>query len=206
MDQTNHNNLAARILAFWFGTPDSPDWDRERAMWFTRSEALDARVRAEFLPAWEAAHAGTDGWAAFVEGTEQVAPETVCARIVLLDQFPRNMFRGGPRSFATDAPALALARRMVERGDDRRLPTPYHRMFCYMPFEHAEALDAQHAAVELMTALREDTAGRVDVVEWAERHRVVIARFGRFPHRNAVLGRPSTDEEVAFLRQPGSSF
>ncbi|MFX6027993.1 DUF924 family protein, partial [Acinetobacter baumannii] len=75
--------------------------------------------------AWEAVHAGTDGWAAFVEGTEQVAPETVCARIVLLDQFPRNMFRGGPRSFATDAPALALARRMVERGDDRRLPTPY---------------------------------------------------------------------------------
>ena len=136
MDQTNHNNLAARILAFWFGTPDSADWDRERAMWFTRSEEFDARVRDEFLPAWEAAHAGTDGWSAFFENTEQVAPEAVCARIVLLDQFPRNMFRGSPHAFATDPMARQAARAAVEAGPDLAgAPAPGH--FFYLPFGHS---------------------------------------------------------------------
>ncbi|MNT54472.1 hypothetical protein D3C72_1916410 [compost metagenome] len=89
---------------------------------------------------------------------------------------------------------------------DRKLPTDYHRMFCYMPFEHSEALADQDEAVRLMTQLREASGGVVDVVEWAEKHRAIIARFGRFPHRNAVLGRQSTEQELAFLRQPGSSF
>ncbi|MBY4895727.1 DUF924 family protein [Cupriavidus sp. AU9028] len=194
--------LAATILEQWFGAPDSAEFNTERAQWFRRDAAFDAALRERFLPAWEDALAHPDGW-----GTgEDAPPDVACARIVLLDQFPRNMFRGDPRSFATDAQALSLAERMVARGDDLRLPTPYHRMFCYMPFEHAESLAAQQLAVERMTALRDDTQGRVDVVEWAVRHQVVIARFGRFPHRNAVLGRPSTPEELAFLQQPGSSF
>ncbi|NUT16735.1 MAG: DUF924 domain-containing protein, partial [Cupriavidus sp.] len=109
-------------------------------------------------------------------------------------------------SFGTDAQALALARRIVASGLDRALPTDYHRMFCYMPFEHAESLEDQDEAVRLMTQLRDASGGAVDAVEWAEKHRAIIARFGRFPHRNAVLGRPSTAGEQAFLRQPGSSF
>lgn len=193
---------AASILALWFGEPGSSDFNTERAQWFRRDAAFDSALRERFLPAWEEALANPDGW-----GTaDDAAPDVACARIVLLDQFPRNMFRGDPRSFATDAQALALAERMIARGDDLRLPTPWHRVFCYMPFEHAETLDAQQRAVDLMTALRADTDGRVDVVEWAVRHREVIERFGRFPHRNAVLGRTSTPEELAFLQQPGSSF
>ncbi|CAG9173625.1 DUF924 domain-containing protein [Cupriavidus respiraculi] len=192
---------AAQVLGFWFGEPGSAEWDAVRSVWFTKSEAFDAVVRERFLGAWEAAHAGTDGW-----DETAASPQARCARIVLLDQFPRNMFRGDPRSFATDAQALALATRMVESGDDLRQPTPWHRMFCYMPFEHAESAEAQRSAVRLMTALRDDTAGRVDVVEWAVKHQVVIDRFGRFPHRNRVLGRVSTPEEEVFLREPGSSF
>jgi uncharacterized protein (DUF924 family) len=89
---------------------------------------------------------------------------------------------------------------------DRALPTDYHRMFCYMPFEHSESPEDQDEAVRLMKRLREASGGLVDVVEWAEKHRAIIARFGRFPHRNAMLGRPSTADELAFLQQPGSSF
>jgi uncharacterized protein (DUF924 family) len=192
---------AGQVLAFWFGEPGSAEWDRVRSVWFTKSDAFDATVRERFLSAWEAAHAGTDGWEPAV-----ATAQAQCARIVLLDQFPRNMFRGDPRSFATDDQALALATRMVDAGDDLRLPTPFHRMFCYMPFEHAESVEAQRTAVRLMTALRDETQGRVDVVEWAVKHQIVIDRFGRFPHRNRVLGRVSTAQEEAFLREPGSSF
>ncbi|MNL36753.1 hypothetical protein D3C87_1588580 [compost metagenome] len=116
------------------------------------------------------------------------------------------MFRGDPRTFATDAQAQALARRMLAQGWDRELPTPWHRMFCYLPFEHAESPEAQDIAVREYITLREDTGGEVDSVEWAVKHQEIIARFGRFPHRNAVLGRASTDDELAFLKQPGSSF
>ncbi|WP_454763420.1 DUF924 family protein [Cupriavidus campinensis] len=193
---------ARQVLDFWFGTPDSPMWNTERREWFAKDETFDAAIRDAFLPAWQAARDGQDG-----DGDDWPAtPEGACARLVLLDQFPRNMFRGEARSFATDAQAQALARRVLAQGWDRALPTPWHRMFCYLPFEHAEALDAQDISVRETTALREDTHGKVDVVEWAIRHREIIARFGRFPHRNAVLGRPGTAEELAFLRQPGSSF
>lgn len=190
---------AEDVLAFWFGTPDAPVWNAARREWFTKDDKFDAAIRARFLPAWQAAHDGApDDWS--------VTPEGACARIVLLDQFPRNMFRGDARSFATDAQALALARRMVALGWDRQLPTPWHRMFCYLPFEHAESLEAQDIAVREYAALREDTGGKVDTVEWAVKHHEIVARFGRFPHRNAALGRASTDEELAFLEQPGSSF
>ena len=193
---------AHELLEFWFGHHGSPVWNTERREWFTKSAAFDDVIRSRFLTLWETAHSGDpdDGedWCATHEGA--------CARVVLLDQFPRNLFRNDPRSFATDAQALALARRIVEGGMDRELPTGFHRMFCYLPFEHSESLQDQNESVRLTTQLREETAGKVDVVEWAEKHRVVIARFGRFPHRNAILGRQSTPEELAFLKEPGSTF
>ncbi len=194
--------VARQVLDFWFGHHGSPAWNTTRPQWFTKSAAFDDTIRAHFLLAWEAAHSGDpeDGedWCATHEGA--------CARVILLDQFPRNLFRNDPRSHATDAHALELAKRIVAGGWDRELPTGYHRMFCYMPFEHSESLPDQDEAVRLMTQLRDETAGQVDVVEWAEKHRAVIRRFGRFPHRNALLGRQSTPEELAFLKEPGSSF
>lgn len=190
---------ARAVLDFWFGLPGSPAWNVSRREWFTKSDAFDAEIRARFLPDWQAACDGApDDWS--------VTPEGACARIVLMDQFPRNMFRGDARSFCTDAQALALAYRMLDTSWDRQLPTPWHRMFCYLPFEHAETMAAQDISVRETMVLRQDTDGVVDVVEWAIKHREIVARFGRFPHRNAVLGRATSDEEAAFLRQPGSSF
>lgn len=192
-------DAALAVLDFWFGQPGAPDWNVQRRDWFAKSDAFDARIRERFLATWQAIHDGeADDWS--------VTPEGACARIVLLDQFPRNMFRGDPRSFATDGQALALARRMLSEGSDRMLPTPWHRVFCYLPFEHAESLADQDISVRKTSALRDDSAGKVDTVEWAIKHRDVIARFGRFPHRNALLGRASTAEELAFLKQPGSRF
>ncbi|MFP3752848.1 DUF924 family protein [Cupriavidus sp. SIMBA_020] len=198
-----HVKGAQDVLDFWFGTPGSAIWNTARKEWFTKRDAFDATIRDTFLPTWQAAYEGAhdgaaDDWSSTPEGT--------CARLILLDQFPRNMFRGDPRTFATDAQAQALARRMLAQGWDRELPTPWHRMFCYLPFEHAESPEAQDIAVREYITLREDTGGEVDSVEWAVKHQEIIARFGRFPHRNAVLGRASTDDELAFLKQPGSSF
>ncbi|TSP10219.1 DUF924 family protein [Cupriavidus campinensis] len=201
MCSVKHVKGAQDVLDFWFGTPGSAIWNTARKEWFTKRDAFDATIRDTFLPTWQAAYEGAhdgaaDDWSSTPEGT--------CARLILLDQFPRNMFRGDPRTFATDA--QALARRMLAQGWDRELPTPWHRMFCYLPFEHAESPEAQDIAVREYITLREDTGGEVDSVEWAVKHQEIIARFGRFPHRNAVLGRASTDDELAFLKQPGSSF
>ncbi len=190
---------AQAVLDFWFGLPVSAEWNVSRREWFAKSDAFDALIRERFLALWQAAHDGAeDDWS--------MTPGGACARIVLLDQFPRNMFRGDSRSFATDGMALAAARRMLDAGWDRQLPTPWHRMFCYLPFEHAESIDAQDISVRESIALRDDTGGEVDVVEWAEKHREIIARFGRFPHRNAVLGRVGSEAENAFLKAPGSRF
>jgi uncharacterized protein (DUF924 family) len=122
----------------------------------------------------------------------------------VLDQFSRNLHRDSARAFAGDGRALALARRLVAAGTDRGI-APLARQFVYMPFEHAESLDAQEEGVRLFGAL-EAESGLRDLVRWAEAHRRIIARFGRFPHRNAALGRTSTAEETAFLAEPGSSF
>jgi len=194
---------ARRVLDFWFGTPDSPAWNTSRREWFSKSDAFDRHIRDAFLVDWEAA-AGPGG--AQQDSAWAGSPEGACARIVLLDQFPRNMFRGEVRSFATDARALALAQQAVASGADLRLPTAWHRMFCYMPFEHAEDRAAQAESARLTRRLRDDSGGVVDTVEWADKHQVIVDRFGRFPHRNAVLGRDSSAEEIAFLREPGSSF
>jgi uncharacterized protein (DUF924 family) len=184
------------VLGFWFGAPGSPEYGRAREMWFRKSDATDAAIRARFGTDVEAALAGElAAWAA--------APSSALALIVLLDQFTRNIFRDTPRGFAGDAMALALARDLVATGHDRSLH-PVERWFVYLPFEHAESLAAQTESVRLYTLLAEE--GAPDALVWARKHYDVIARFGRFPHRNAILGRPSTLDELAFLQLPGSRF
>jgi len=177
-----------RVLDFWF----APGREAE---WFERSEGFDRAVREALAGDHERAAAGAyDAWM-------KTAPGAL-ALVLLLDQVPRNLFRGSPRAFATDARALAAARHALERRFDRRLSSQAQRMFLYLPFEHSEALADQETCCRLMAALDDDAAW----AEWAEKHRDVIARFGRFPHRNAVLGRASSEEEAAFLAEPGSSF
>ena len=127
------------------------------------------------------------------------------AEILLLDQFTRNIFRGQPRAFAGDARALALAQALVASGADRALTT-IERWFAYLPFEHAESLPLQDKSVRLFTALAAEDERLADALDYAQRHRDVIRRFGRFPHRNAVLGRPSTADERDYLAQPGAGF
>jgi uncharacterized protein (DUF924 family) len=187
----------AEVLEFWFGAPESPEFGRPRSAWFVKSDAFDARIRDRFLATHESAAAGAlDGWGA--------RPLGALALAVVLDQFPRNLFRGDPRAFATDARALTLAREIVARGFDAAL-LPVQRWFAYLPFEHAEDLAAQRESLRLFERIASE-AGGAGTFTYAMRHFAVVARFGRFPHRNAILERASTREELEFLRQPGSSF
>lgn len=181
------------VLDFWFGAPGSVSYGKSRAEWFKKSDDFDALIRRRFLATYEAAAVGQ-----LVHWHD--SPLTLLALIIVLDQFPRNLFRDSPRAFATDAMALQAARSMVAAGWDRRLNV-VERQFCYLPFEHAEDLGAQQTCLQLFGAL-----GNADLLLWAQRHYDIIARFGRFPHRNAVLGRASTAQELAFLQQPGSRF
>jgi uncharacterized protein (DUF924 family) len=181
------------VLEFWFGAPRQA----RRRQWFEKDPAFDAEIRARFLGLYERLERG--GGTDWLENGERCL-----ARIVVLDQFPRNMFRGTPRAFATDTLALQAARHALEHGYDRSL-TPVERLFAYLPFEHSEALEDQERACELCRPLGA-FAETDDAYRYAVAHRDVIARFGRFPHRNAILGRPSTPEELEFLKQPGSGF
>ena len=185
------------VLYFWFGVAGSPERGRRRDVWFKKSDAFDQEVRGRFLPLYEEAASGKlASW--------DDAPHPLLALIIVLDQFPRNMFRHDARAFATDALALAAAQRMVERGWDWQL-APIERWFAYMPYRHAEDLAMQRRGLELFERVREDPT-LDDVPQWAQKHCEAIARFGRFPHRNAILGRESTPQEIEFLAQPGASF
>jgi len=180
------------VLDFWFGAPGSRERGRPRKAWFRKSEPFDAEIRRRFLDTWEQAARGElERW--------QATPLASLALVVTLDQFPRNMFRGTARAFASDSLAFAVARETIAREFDRLL-SPVERSFVYLPFEHAEDLAAQRRSLALFHALDGEQ------VEYARRHYEIIARFGRFPHRNLILGRPSTAEEAEFLKQPGSSF
>lgn len=187
----------AEVLSFWFGAPESPERGRPRKCWFEKSEAFDDEVRSCFLGVYARAAVGE---LAHWERT----PLAALALAVVLDQFPRNMFRGLARAFAADALALRVARNIVDHGFNVPL-RPVERWFAYLPFEHAEDIAAQRRSVALFESLAGDpeSAGTID---YARRHYSIISRFGRFPHRNAILGRDSTSEELAFLSQPGSSF
>jgi uncharacterized protein (DUF924 family) len=173
---------AAEIVRFW--TEAGPD------RWFTKDDAFDAEIRRRFLATHEAAAAGK------LASWEQSA-EGALALLILLDQFPRNMFRGSARAFATDAQARAITASALLRGFDAQVPSDL-RAFFYLPFEHSEDMADQDRGVALYTA-----AGDTDGLKWAQIHHDIIRRFGRFPHRNAVLGRATTAEEQAFLDDGG---
>lgn len=188
---------ADAILEFWFGKPDEADYGKSRKVWFTKNPEFDHEVRSRFLSVYNQAAAGElDDWNA--------TPQGCLALIILLDQFPRNMFRGQPQAFATDPQALAYARHAVTQGFDKELPK-LQRWFVYLPFEHSENLADQRQCVELCEQLGDEPEMR-EAIDYAYRHLRVIERFGRFPHRNQILGRETTPEEAEFLKQPGSSF
>ena len=171
----------ADVLAFWR--------DAGRDKWFKRDDAFDAEIREKFLATYEAAAAGK------LSAWEDSAEDTL-ALILVLDQFPRNMFRGDARTFAADPLARAAANRALKRGYDQDLPVE-NRGFLFLPFMHSENLADQLRCVELYRA-----AGDADL-KYAEEHRDIIRRFGRFPHRNAMLDRETTEEEQAFLAGGG---
>jgi uncharacterized protein (DUF924 family) len=191
-------DAAQAVLDFWFGEAGSEAFGTQRKAWFAKDTAFDRLIAERFGAQIERALRGElDAWA----GTAPCA----LARILLLDQFTRNAFRGDRRAFAGDAQALAAASAMVGSRLDDALP-PFMRAFVYMPFEHAEGLAMQDEAARLFTRLAAASPELGHMLEYAQRHRAVIARFGRFPHRNAILGRLSTTEELDFLARPGSTF
>jgi uncharacterized protein (DUF924 family) len=164
--------------------------------WFAKSPAFDEAIRRDYEADHHAAARGEhDAW---IE-----TPEGALALMLLLDQFPRNLFRGSAHAFATDPKARSLARLAVARGHDLALEAQL-RPFLYLPFEHSEDLADQDESLRLTTRLRDD-AGDADTLKWAAIHRDIILRFGRFPHRNAALGRSTTSEEQAFLDEGGFS-
>jgi uncharacterized protein (DUF924 family) len=193
------------VLDFWFGKPGPATEvaSRQRSLWFGKSTANDLEVTDRFAGTLAAAGAGQlDHWIH--------TPRNQLALIVVLDQFPHHIYRNQGQSFAYDAHSLVLAQAMIRSGDAGRV-APIERVFVYLPLEHAESLVLQDESVALYAQLEADAS---DVerplfkgfLDYAQQHRDVVARFGRFPHRNELLGRPSTAEEIAFLKQPGSRF
>jgi uncharacterized protein (DUF924 family) len=192
---------AQSVLDFWFGPADDPDHASTRPQWFRKDAVFDAQIVQRFGALIEQAlDSGLDDW---IEAPP--APLPSLARVIVLDQFTRNAFRGTARAFAGDGMALHAARTLVDAGLDREL-TGVQRQFAYLPFEHAEDRAMQRRSVELFAQLGRDEPTLAGLLEWAQRHRDIVERFGRFPHRNAVLGRISSAEEIEFLKQPGSGF
>ena len=193
------------IQEFWFGSDadDAVTAAKQAKLWWSKDDTLDAMIRQRFSATNQLALAETlDEWAVTGDG---------CLSLILLcDQFPRNMYRDSPAAFASDAKALALSKAGIASGFDRKLRA-IQRVFFYLPFEHSELLADQDYAVSLFEQLATDANVAHQTIfdnflNFALRHREVIRRFQRFPHRNKILGRDSTLEELAFLSQPGSSF
>lgn len=193
------------VLAFWFGAPGSAVEvaGRQGKLWFGKSPVNDQRVIERFADTLAAAsQGGFDHWA----GT----PRDRLALVIVLDQFPHHIHRDQPQAFATDPQSLALSLEALTAGEDRRL-APIERVFLYLPLEHAESLAMQDRSVALYEILAHEAAPDKralfeNFLDYARKHRDVVARFGRFPHRNAILGRTSTPDELEFLKQPGSRF
>ena len=186
------------IYDFWFGGMGLDEFGQSRKAWFVKDPVFDEEIRRRFLATLESAERGElQHW--------RDDPKHSLSFIVLLDQFPRNMFRDTPRAFATDAMALDTARFAMERSYDQGFIS-VERIFFYLPFEHSESLADQARCVALVQALVDKDPSRADFLDYAKRHQEVISRFGRFPHRNRILGRVSTEAEIEFLKQPGSSF
>ncbi len=183
-----------RVLDYWFGPPDSQVHGTFREMWYHGGPEIDSEIAERFATLHERAAAGElDYW--------RGQARSCLALILLFDQFPRNMFRGEPQSFATDANAVEMARHAVERGYDRGLDFSTQQ-FYYMPFEHSEDIADQRRSVELFRA-GADGEHKEENIGYAVKHLEIIERFGRFPHRNGILGRESTPEEIKFLKDGG---
>jgi len=193
------------VLAFWLGPPGSAAEvaGRQRTLWFGKSAANDREVTERFSDTLLAATAGhLDHWAHTSRGR--------LALVIVLDQFPHHIHRNQPQSFATDPQALALSLSALKDGEDRQLAA-IERVFLYLPLEHAESNAMQDLSVSLFEKLAHEAADDERTLfdgflDYARQHRDVVARFGRFPHRNEILGRPSTAAEIEFLKQPGSRF
>jgi uncharacterized protein (DUF924 family) len=188
------SHRAEMLLEFWFTPEGLSERDRLRDIWFQATPEFDAGLAKHFRADYNRAAAG-----AYASWRD--APQTCLALILLLDQLPRNLFRNSPR---TDAAALGTAIEAVARGYDRAV-APVRRCFFYLPFQHSESLADQETGMRLNAALPEHP-DKGAFVEAARHHYEIIARFGRFPHRNGILGRPSTPEERDFLQQPGSAI
>jgi uncharacterized protein (DUF924 family) len=173
------------VIQFWFA-------ELTEAHWFARNDDLDERIRDRFLALHEQI--------VLSDGIDAAAPRTVLAAVIVVDQFSRNMFRGTPRAFAADPIARRFARQAVERGFDLSM-TREERLFLYLPFEHSEDREDQARSVHLIGQL-----GHEEWTRYAQAHRSIIDRFGRFPHRNAILGRTSTPDELGLLNEPMGSF
>ncbi len=181
---------AQALIDFWFGLPGDPERETHRDLWFRSPPEHDARLRQLFLADYQRAAAGAlNAW--------EEAPESALALVLLLDQIPRNVFRDTPLAYATDAMARAVADNALAGGFDAALPSAW-RKFLYMPLHHSENLADQRRSLELFESLP-DRTGREGTRRYAMRYVDVIARFGRFPHRNAILGRESTPAEIAFM-------
>lgn len=181
------------LLQFWFGPPGTGP----REVWFKRNDAFDATLRAHFLDDHLRAASGEcDSWLSEASGA--------LGLVLLLDQLPRNLFRGTARAFGTDPASRKVSRHALAAGFDRAVPA-VQRLFFYLPFEHSEDLADQEQAIALIAAMP-DHPEFSKVLRIARRHREIIARFGRFPHRNAALGRTTTPEEARFLQEPESAF
>jgi len=193
------------ILAFWFGSEsdDSATAEAQKKLWWAKDAVVDAEIRERYGALVASAAGGAHReWAR--------EPRGRLALILLFDQFPRNIYRDTPQAFAHDGLALRLALDGIVAGADRSLRA-IERVFFYLPLEHAETIEMQERSVALFTALaagvpEADHGTFAGFVDYAVRHRDIVHRFGRFPHRNRILGRESTAEEIAFLEQPGSSF
>jgi uncharacterized protein (DUF924 family) len=187
------STLVMQILNFWFGDPSSSDYGQPQPHWFNSTPELDQNVRDTFGHSYEQASKG--------ELDEfKKTPEGSLALILIFDQFSRNMFRGTPQVYAMDTQAVEIAKEAIQMGFDQEL-TDFQRKFIYMPFMHSEDLKEQNKSVELFESLGEEAT-----LKYALSHRDIVARFGRFPHRNGILNRESTPQEIAFLKEPGSSF
>ncbi|MBF2096895.1 MAG: DUF924 domain-containing protein [Gloeomargaritaceae cyanobacterium C42_A2020_066] len=186
------------LLHTWFGRPTEVGYDQPRPFWFRKDPQVDAHLRALFLEDYQDAAAGRlADW--------QTCPLSCLALVLLLDQIPRNCFRDQSQAFATDSEALDVARAALTQGFEQQV-TPVQAWFFYLPFEHSENLADQEESVRRFRTLSLRHPASADTLDYAERHREVIARFGRFPHRNAILGRPSTPAEMAYLAEPGTGF
>lgn len=181
------------ILDFWFLPEDHAEYGKPREAWFKKDDGFDAEIREHFLDDFEKAESG-----AYLDWTESARGSL--ALILLFDQFTRNMFRDSPRAFDADGKAREIARHMLSRGYYDELST-VQKQFATLPFEHSEDLEDQKLSMQLFEKLGSD-----ELLDYAERHYVIIEKFGRFPHRNEQLGRQNTEEEEAFLKEPNSSF